>query len=52
MFNISILITALFGLGIASGANALDVPCADNYSPYREKLIDRNWSPYPCYLKN
>ena len=44
----NIFITTLFGLGIASGANALDVPCADNYSSYREKLIERNWSPYPC----
>ena len=52
MFNISILITALLRLGIASGANALDVPCADNYSSYRQKLIDRIWAPYPCYLKN
>jgi len=46
----NIFITSLFGLGIASGANALDVPCADNYSSYREKLIERNWSPYPCFV--
>ena len=52
MFNISILITALFGLGIASGANALDVPCADNYSSYRQKLIDRNSLLILAYLKN
>ena len=40
--------TSIALLGFASSAIALDVPCADNYSSYREKLLERNWSPYPC----
>ena len=35
-------------IGFASGANALDVPCAADYVSYRKELIKRNWSPYPC----
>ena len=46
-----ITLTSVALLGIASGADALDVPCADNYSSYRQKLIERNWSPYPCLSK-
>ena len=46
-----ITLTSFALLGIASGADALDVPCADNYSSYRQKLIERNWSPYPCLSK-
>ena len=41
-------LTSLALLGFASSALALDVPCAADYVAYREELIKRNWSPYPC----
>ena len=33
---------------LASPVHALDVPCAADYVSYREELINRNWTPYPC----
>ena len=44
----SFAVTSLALLGFASSALALDVPCAADYVAYREELIKRNWSPYPC----
>ena len=47
MSNISILISALIGLGVSS-SSAFALPCAERYSSYREKLINEKYQPLEC----